>query len=145
LQHPGVLLEKIALLRTCDSRPVHHAPHRSLGFAPHEFIQAGQPVWPACPRHGSHNPLKQSGRRDKGANEIRPGFYERPRCMRERMPQAAGLFFGHGPGRPPRLDVARQQAQDLAPGQIGVADAGIGIAVPASNDHHPPCLSRGLP
>jgi hypothetical protein len=50
------------------------------------------------------------------------------------MPQAAGPVPGYGPRRPPGFDVARQQAQDLAEGQVRVADAGVGVAVPAGHD-----------
>jgi hypothetical protein len=75
---------------------------------------------------------------DEGINQIRPGLYQRLRRKRERIPQAAGVFSGHGPRRPPGFYVAGQQLQNLAKGQVGVADAGIGIAVPAGHDQSLP-------
>ena len=100
----------------------------------HKLIQAGQPVRPAGPLRVSRGALKQSCTRDEGVNQVRPGLHQRLRRKRERMPQAAGVFSGNGPRRPPGFDVAGQQLQDLAEGQVGVADAGVGIAVPAGDD-----------
>ena len=50
------------------------------------------------------------------------------------------MFFCNGPCRPLGFDVAGQHFQDFAKGQVGVADAGVGIAVPAGHDQ----VSMGL-
>jgi len=124
-----LLLEQIALLGTGSDgnggRPAFN-----------ELIQTGQPVRPAG--HTSPSPLKQSYTGDKGINQVRPGLHQRLRRNRQRIPQTAGLFSGHGPRRPPRFDIAGQQLQNLAEGQVGVADAGVGIAVAAGDDQSLP-------
>jgi hypothetical protein len=77
---------------------------------------------------------KQSGPKDKGTDEIWPELCQRLYCERQRAPQASRVFSGDDPGRPSRFDVASEQFQDLAEGEIGIADAGVRIAVSSGDD-----------
>jgi len=132
LQYPGVLLKKVALLRAWDTRASR------LAF--HKFIQARQPVRPA--RRINHRTLNQGCTRNEGVKQVRARLHQRLSRKRERIPQAAGMFPGDGPCSPPGFDVARQQPQDLVKGQVGIADPGVSIAVPAGDDQISMGISR---
>jgi hypothetical protein len=53
------------------------------------------------------------------------------------------VLAGDGTGHPPRLNVARQHAHHIPEGQIRVADAGMGAAVPVG--HHQLGINRLSP
>ena len=52
----------------------------------------------------------------------------------EGIPQTAGMVCSKGSGSPPGFHLAGQQAKDLSERQVGITNAGVGIAVPTSND-----------
>ena len=81
----------------------------------------------------THRPLEQSGPGEEGINEIRSALYQRLCRNWERLPQTAGVVSGNGSRRPLGFDVAGQQLQDLAKGQVGVADSGVLVAGPAGD------------
>ncbi len=70
-------------------------------------------------------PCRHAGAWDEDVDQIRPEFDQRFARLAEEALQPAGVLIGDDAG----LDVAGQLGQDLAEGQVGVADAGLGVAV----------------
>ena len=123
-QHPSVLFKKVALLRACVNTV--------SCFAFHKFTQAGQPVRPT--RRTGHSTLDQGSTRDEGVDQVRAGFHQRLGSDRKGIPQTPGVISGNGSCRPAGFHVTGQQFQNLAEGQVRVADAGVGVAVPAGDN-----------
>jgi hypothetical protein len=125
LQHAGVLFEKVALLRADDTGT-------SFWFAFGLRLKASQPGGTARTAGGSAPEQSPAGH--KGIKQSRSILGQGLGGQGEGLPQASSLLAGHGSGGPLGLYVAGEEAQDLAEGQVGVADAGLGVAVPAGAD-----------
>ncbi len=100
----------------------------------HKLLQVGQPLCPAGPRRKSLRAPGQGRAGHKEVNQVWSSLDQGLHRQGKDMPHAAGLFLTDGPGGPAVLDVAGQQPQDLAEGQVGVADARVGVAVAAGDD-----------
>lgn len=127
MQDPGVLGQKVALQETSCAI----GGGRSLVDL---HIGTGQRLCPAAQLGVSQDTLHHGRAGDKRVKQIRPGFHQRLCSGGQGIPQAAGVFSCHGSGRPAGVNVAAQQLEDLSEGQVGIADAGVGIAVSRSGD-----------
>ena len=106
-------------------------------FATRWLLQTVEPNPPRVIRRFARKGLGAQGQscsRHEGVNQVRPRLCQRRDRIRQNSPQAAGMFGRQGCPRPFRFDVTAEQLQDLAEGQIGVTDAGGGVAVAAG--HH---------
>ena len=124
-QHIRILLKQGNLLRDGWAR--------GLCPAGHERFESGQPGFLTGPGlHGSSTRQKRRARH-KEINKVWTALYDSFYGHRQQIPQPAGLLAGHGPGCPWGFHVASQELDHLAERQVGVADAGVGVAVPPCN------------
>ena len=117
LQDTGHLSEEIGLLQGELTVP---------GFATRRLPQPTELVLP-CPSHRlsrkAFGAEDQAGSWHEGIEKIGAGLQQRRNCIGQNSPQTSGMLGRQSRRSPLRLDVAAEQLQDLAEGQIRVADA----------------------
>ncbi len=67
-------------------------------------------------------------------DQIRGDVHQSPQRRRQQAQEAAGIFRGDGAQEPRGTDLTGEQAEYLAEGKVGIAQAGIGVAI-AEGDH----------
>ncbi len=124
LQDVRILGEEIALVHVCGRAFTLVTADEGLQLVKQRPVLGGN----RC-----RGAIQQRCAGKEGVNQIGADLQQRLDGLGSQAPQPFGVGPAHGPGAPARFDVAGQQLQDLAKGEVGVADAGVGIAVAGRN------------